>query len=382
MALAKQAAPYDLDLARDMQTVAKNHGAPLGKQVGDFLALRLSGAGLSFQEYIYYGLYSHPHTDYAAYMGNDRARAAFYVANDLSKWDDAEDKIAFYESMAREGLKTPRILALAHASRSAHGAQALRSAEAVKAWLEDCPFPVFGKPAVASHGDGAVKLLSRDGEKLRHADGVCGADEILADIEPYMAKQGYLFQQMLTPHPQIAAVTGDRIATLRLLVWLGREGPSVREAVLRIPAGAHFVDNFRRAGNLICYVDRDSGRLGPARRGVGVNLEILDAHPDSGAAIAGAVAPDFEAAKALAVRAASVFPSLHIQSWDVALTDDGPSLLEVNPGGNLNVIQLASGRGAFDPEFRDFLQWCVSENAGAKTNAKALKEARKLLKLK
>jgi hypothetical protein len=304
------------------------------------------------------------------------------VANDLSNWDNAEDKIAFHEAMTREGLKTPRTFALAHETRSATGADALRTNEAAKSWLQQCELPVFGKPAQASHGDGAVKILAREGGKLRLSDGVCGVDEILADIQPYINKEGYLFQELLTPHPSIDAMTNGRVATMRLLIWLGPQGSTVREAVLRIPAGAHFVDNFRRAGNLVSYVNRETGRLGAACRGVGVNLESLTAHPDSGVQIAGSVAPDFDAAKALALRAATIFPSLHIQSWDVALTNDGPALLELNPGGNLNVIQLAAGRGVFDPEFRDFLQWCVTENVSAKTNAKALKEARRLLKLK
>lgn len=382
MAIANRAGPYDLDVARDMQAIAKNGGVTLGKQVGDFLALRLSGAGLSFEEYIYYGLYSRERSEYGAYMGDHRARAAFYVANDLRNWDNAEDKIEFHDGMMRAGIKTPRILAVAHATREATNAVTLRSQGDIRSWLESCALPVFGKPAQASHGDGAVKIMSRQGSVLRLADGECAIDEILSDIEPYASKDGYVFQEMLTPHPVISAITDGRIATLRLLIWLGRDGAAVREAVLRIPAGAHFVDNFRRGGNLISYVDRCSGALGPACRGVGVNKTVLDAHPDSAAQIAGTVVPDFDAATDLAKKAASEFPNLHIQSWDVALTDEGPSLLEVNPGGNLNVIQLAAGRGVFDSEFRDFLQWCVAENAGAKSNAKALKEARKLLKLK
>ncbi|HEX4174147.1 MAG TPA: hypothetical protein VHY82_16915, partial [Acetobacteraceae bacterium] len=38
-------------------------------------------------------------------------------------------------------------------------------------------------------------------------------------------------------------------------------------------------------------------------------------------------------------------------SWDIALTDRGPVLLEVNWGGDLNLAQLAYGRGVLDSEF-------------------------------
>ena len=381
MALAEKASPYDLDVARDMQIASKRYGASFGKQVGDFLALRMAGAGMSFEEYIYYGLYAHQRSDYPAYMGDQRARAAFYIANDLRNWNDAEDKVAFFERMVEAGLPTPRIDAVAHKTREVCGVSMLRDADAVARYLEGCALPLFGKPAVASHGDGAVKLVAREGARLTLAGGDCAIAEMAAEVAPYLEKDGFVFQEVLSPHAAIAAITGQRIATLRLMVWLGPDGPVVREAALRLPAGDHFVDNFRRAGNLVAYADRDTGVLGPARRGVGVATETLDAHPDSGAAIAGVALPDFAQAKELAQRAAMVFPSLHIQSWDVALTDAGPSLLEVNPGGNFNIIQLASGRGAFDPEFRAFLEWCMKENAGAKSNPKALNQARKLLKL-
>ena len=381
MALAKKASPYDLDVARDMQIASKRFGASFGKQVGDFLALRMSGSALTFEEYLYFGLYASQRSAYPAYMGDQRARAAFYIANDLRNWNDAEDKIAFFERMSAAGLPTPSLKAVAHKDRSIASVEALHDLDAVKTFLAHCVLPVFGKPAIASHGDGAVNITGRDGDTLRVVGGKCSQSELIDEIAPYFEKDGYIFQDVLAPHPAIAAMTGNRVATLRLMVWLGPDGPVVREAALRLPAGEHFVDNFRRSGNLVAYVDRDSGKLGPARRGVGVASESLDAHPDSGAMIVGAILPDFADAKRLAMRAAAEFPSLHIQSWDVALTDAGPVLLEVNPGGNLNIIQLASGRGAFDPEFRKFLEWCLSENAGAKSNPRALKQARKLLKL-
>jgi hypothetical protein len=66
----------------------------------------------------------------------------------------------------------------------------------------------------------------------------------------------------------------------------------------------------------------------------------------------------------------------------VALTDKGPSLLEVNPGGNFNILQLAKGRGVYDSEFRAFLERRLAQRPRVDANPKALKEAKKLLKLK
>jgi hypothetical protein len=53
------------------------------------------------------------------------------------------------------------------------------------------------------------------------------------------------------------------------------------------------------------------------------------------------------------------------QSWDIAFTEEGPQAIEVNSGGDVDVLQLASGRGIADatwwklfrePKPRNFLQ--------------------------
>ena len=55
MALTKHADPYDQDLMRDMKLAQERDGVSLTKQVFDFLAVRSSGAGLTFEEYLYFG---------------------------------------------------------------------------------------------------------------------------------------------------------------------------------------------------------------------------------------------------------------------------------------------------------------------------------------
>ena len=373
MALTKHADPYDQDLMRDMKLAQERDGVSLTKQVFDFLAVRSSGAGLTFEEYLYFGLHKQARKDYSAYMGNNRARAAFYLANDLKNWNAAEDKLNFHEIVSAAGLPTPKIIAAAHADREMGDVAALRSSEDIRDFLRSCETPIFGKPAVASHGDGAVMIIGREGDQLKTVDGALSDVDVIVDgMQPYMEGEGYLFQEVLQPNETIAEMTGDRLATVRLLALANEESVSIRHAVLRMPAGENRVDNFRRAGNLVAPVDVETGVLGAAVRGIGVAAVQHEQHPDTEAKISGVALPDFIAAKAIVAQAAKLFPTQHIQSWDVALTDQGPSLLEVNPGGNFNVLQLASGRGVFDAEFRDFLKQCVAGNAGGKIKSKGV----------
>jgi hypothetical protein len=68
--------------------------------------------------------------------------------------------------------------------------------------------------------------------------------------------------------------------------------------------------------------------------------------------------PDFERAADLCLEAARLLPGVKTQSWDVALTDEGPVILEVNWGGDLNLHQLSWGRGVLDEQYQSHLSRC------------------------
>jgi hypothetical protein len=52
-------------------------------------------------------------------------------------------------------------------------------------------------------------------------------------------------------------------------------------------------------------------------------------------------------------------PGLRMQAWDVAPTERGPVLVEVNIGGDFNLPQLAHATGLMDERFRAFLDHCA-----------------------
>lgn len=110
------------------------------------------------------------------------------------------------------------------------------------------------------------------------------------------------------------------------------------------------IDNFRhgRSGNLLGAVEVDSGIVSNVSGLNKTRLETMSAHPDTGEQVIGCTLPDWQQAKDMCIRAASWFPGIMYQSWDVAFTDQGPQTIEVNSGGDVDVLQLASGIGIAD----------------------------------
>lgn len=75
-------------------------------------------------------------------------------------------------------------------------------------------------------------------------------------------------------------------------------------------------------------------------------------------ALVGMTLPGWQRARQLCLRAASMFPGIRTQSWDIALTSAGAVILELNYGGDLNLHQLAHRRGILTPSYVAHLGRC------------------------
>jgi hypothetical protein len=53
-----------------------------------------------------------------------------------------------------------------------------------------------------------------------------------------------------------------------------------------------------------------------------------------------------------------MFQPVRYQSMDVAVTPDGPVLIEINTGGGFDLPQLASGQGFLTDEVCEFFRAC------------------------
>src|SRR3546814_11697609 len=78
-------------------------------------------------------------------------------------------------------------------------------------------------------------------------------------------------------------------------------------------------------------------------------MEEFQQHPVTGQQLVGTRLPHWQALRRLNDACARLFAPVRSQSLDIALTDSGPVVVEVNVGGSCLLTQLASGQG-FPPE--------------------------------
>lgn len=264
----------------------------------------------------------------------------------------------YYLLVAGLGLRVPKVMAVHHAYRTFPGAASLRSSDDVAAFLRTAPYPLFGKPVTGIYSVGTVALNGYDGasDSVRTRDGrTASLASFAAELTPF-ERWGYLFQETLRPHPAARAMVGERIATVRMVVLLDDGGPELLRALWKVPVGAHVADNFWRHGNMLAALDPADGRITRVVRGVGHRQVEVLSHPDTGHDLVGQRLPDWAAATALCLGAAASLPGLGMQAWDVALTDEGPLLLEVNNGGDFNLPQHAFGQGIYQGRLRELAE--------------------------
>ncbi len=356
----------EFNLARSLHAAMARHGKSPWAQVLDIWRLRFGPGKLRPDEYYYYGLYDDRRFDLAEklkFLGRATQDGIYRRCNAPEWWYIAHDKLVFYAILQGLGLPVPETRALYHAARRCFGpVPALPDPQALAAHLrQGMAYPFFAKPATGIRSVGVAAAEAYDGARdaiVFKGERAQGVDAYVAELEPYR-KDGYLFQEMLRPHPRLEELCGQRLSTVRLILLLEAAGPSILHALWKIPVGDNPADNFWRAGNLLAGLDAGTGRVTRVLQGVGPEQRALECHPDTERPLAGLELPDWPALTELSLEAARAFPGLRMQAWDIALTDRGPVLVEVNIGGDFNLPQLAHATGLMNERFRAFLDACA-----------------------
>lgn len=215
------------------------------------------------------------------------------------------------------------------------------------------PFDLFLKPVDGRGGRGAERW-DHDGGRFRGPDGVMvDPEELLERIALLSNGADQVLQPRIRNHPALAGFSNGVLTTIRILSCIDERGePEIVGAVFRMAIGSNqTVDNFH-AGGILSAVDLESGCLGPATDlGTDARFGWVDAHPDTRQKITGEALPMWAEVKELVVRAHRAFNDRLIIGWDVAISPDGPILIEGNYGPDVDMMQRPTGvplgRGRF-----------------------------------
>ena len=202
---------------------------------------------------------------------------------------------------------------------------------------------VISKPAAATCGRGIEKLSKGDFGSLK-------------EMHDHLKASGAgLIEDVILQHPDLAKLYPDSVNTYRI-VTVNRGGTAgVVYAYIRIGNGGRFVDNFN-SGGMTAPVNVETGVIEyPAVDKAGRCYEV---HPATGCPIPGCRLPHWHASVEMCLEAAQVVPGLGYVGWDVAVSPDGPQLIEGNHFPGHDILQMpphVPDRVGMLPRFRAFI---------------------------
>jgi len=273
-----------------------------------------------------------------------------------------DDKAGFRDFCAEQHLPHPTLLGIARDGR-------LDLEPGVPAPLDQ---DIFVKPA-DSKGSKDCELF-RAVAPGQYIDGV-GRSFDWPALSTHLAgrsrERPLIVQRLLKNHPDMAPLAGESVLAIRMITCWDRRGEAILAyAMLRIIPKLEL--EWALESELGAAVDRDTGRLGQMT-GDKVNqlLNWWDNHPVTGAQVNGRIVPHWTEAKRIVLAAQRATRGRYLVGWDVAITPDGPVLLEGNAFPDVDYPQRTHRCGIGDsplgPPLHDRLLELRDKLGAAKT---------------
>jgi hypothetical protein len=274
----------------------------------------------------------------------NRKRASMYVLDheilplmeslqrsiDLSVFDD---KRRFYQKCKKYRLPTIAIIAEFENGK-------------IKAWHDtrEKHIPqtdVIAKPACGrcGHGillytyEGPASYCNGKGANLDHI-------ELINHIADHSLSEPYIVQERIFNHPDLTKYSNGALCTCRVVTGRapGKQSEFI-SSILKLPTKKNITDNYV-TGGLAVPIEFENGKLGAAVQQDYAGKRLY-AHPDTGNVFIGSRIPYWRSIVELCLCAHDLFSEFAFVGWDVAVTEDGPVLVEGNVRWGVKSMQSA-----------------------------------------
>lgn len=186
------------------------------------------------------------------------------------------------------------------------------------------------KTTESSHGDNVWLINAID---YYEADAIMTRfDGQIIKMSEVLGKKALVFESVVRQTQQFASFNESSVNTVRFMTTLYPDGSArVIATFIKIGRAGKCVDNAGGGGNVDVCVDTETGEIKYAIQYDGWrNIKDIEKHPDSGTQLNGVVIENWESIKDEVKKFQQSFPYCKAAGWDIAITDDGPVVIEVN----------------------------------------------------
>ncbi|MDN3667144.1 sugar-transfer associated ATP-grasp domain-containing protein [Algibacter miyuki] len=247
------------------------------------------------------------------------------------------NKLAFNNHCASLHLPTPRLLSYHFNTRWFYNntVTSITSEADVLSFFHDVfktldADKLFLKPILGQGGDGCI-LLKKEYLETQ-----------IATNYNALITHSYIHQVYIEQHDAINRIYNKSVNTIRIDTYIDKHDTvQILGAFMRFGAGGNATDNVHNGGFYVS-VNLNSGQLqGVGRQDIVKGGKEVTHHPDSNIKLDGFQIPYYKAAFELVKNATTGLPN-RIVGWDIAITNNGPILVEGNTNPSLHVTDVAS----------------------------------------
>lgn len=273
--------------------------------------------GTTLEDYLIFELYNKSHKERKSYVTGKKLHYFFNKVNNKNKTDIFKNKNLFAEYFVDYLGREYFVLDL----------DGKNIAEA-KSWLSNKSV-VFAKPKNGVEGRGVTRLAIEN--NLDDAIDFCLNNKL------------DLIEEAIVQHEDMNILYPESINTIRFITLVKNDGVKLLGASLRIGNGGH-VDN-AAAGGVYASIDISTGKLDSvAFKSSGVKYAD---HPITNHPIKDFQIPFWEDVVEMCKRAALEIPDVRCVGWDVAISENGPLLIEGNDRWSRFVWQHPKEQGLY-----------------------------------
>ena len=153
----------------------------------------------------------------------------------------------------------------------------------------------------------------------------------------------FIHQEKINQHDSISKIHSNSVNTMRINTFLDKQGKcNVISALMRFGSGNLITDN-ESSGGFFIGIDLETETLkGQGKQSMEKGALVHDYHPDSKILLHGLKIPFIKESLQLVKQAAILIPT-RIIGWDIAITPQGPLIIEGNSNTSLHMADVAYG---------------------------------------
>jgi len=301
------------------------------KVMRDYIAL-YRAKGITPEEYYEFEFDKRSKVFRQDFLGLNEQRLYLDLLNPLKYFSLARNKFMAHKMLENTGIRTSELYCYyqPEASYAENPECAGNLSEVLRILKSKGVQSCVIKTTESSHGDNVWVIQNIDYQDndaiLKRFDG----QEL--NLSSVLGEDALIFESLVRQTEQFAAFNASSVNTVRFMTALYPDGSAkVIATFIKIGRAGRCVDNAGGGGNVDVCVDVATGEIRYAIQFDGWHhVQNIDTHPDNGNPLNGVVIENWESIKAEVIRFQQAFPYCKVAGWDIAITDAGPVVIEVN----------------------------------------------------